>query len=61
MDRITMELSPDERKIILAYRKGGCLDVIDILKVLIHQEEAPQRKGVVIPLGRTPAADRTQN
>ena len=32
MERIQMELSHDERKIILALRQGGPLDVIDILK-----------------------------
>ena len=35
MERIPMELSQDERKMVLALRKGGPLDVIDILKELM--------------------------
>lgn len=51
--RVQMELSADERQIILAYRKGGPLDVIDILRELMHkaarQEQGPTR---IIPFRR---------
>lgn len=49
MERITMELSQDERKMILALRKGGPLDVIDILKELMPKYY-PELVPKVIPI-----------
>lgn len=51
--RVKMELSADERAMILAYRKGGPLEVIDIIKELLHREdEQKQRQAGIIPFRR---------
>lgn len=49
MERIPMELSQDERKMVLALRKGGPLDVIDILKELMPKYY-PELVPKVIPI-----------
>ena len=50
MERAQMEITPEEREIILAYRQGGPLEVLPVLSDLLHREADRQTHGKIIQL-----------
>lgn len=56
MEKTIMEVSTDERKMIIAFRQGGPLDVIDVIRNIMHeQEQQEQRRGRIIQFPRSKA------